>query len=149
MFCLWFILSTFYVYTHPFMESLKREKKNCMENLATMVRSCNENFVWRVWNHIWLLDMVAKKGQHGHHLVCRVVTSLSNSNHPSSFSVCIFKLTTEWDIAVGVFLNGHLPVDPPVWVEDVRVLVEIRVMVDCVDVENHLIANFSQLIFGD
>ena len=33
MFCLWFILSTFYVYTHPFMESLKREKK----------------FVWKTW----------------------------------------------------------------------------------------------------
>ena len=39
-------------------------KKLCIENLATVVRSCNKNFVWRVWNYIWLLDMVAKKGQH-------------------------------------------------------------------------------------
>ena len=43
----------------------KTRKKIFIENLATMVRSCNENFVWRVWNHISLLDMVAKKGQHG------------------------------------------------------------------------------------
>ena len=49
----------------PFHGIAETRKKICMENLATMVRSCNENFVWRVWNHIWLLDMVAKKGQHG------------------------------------------------------------------------------------
>ena len=41
-------------------------KKNCIEILATMVRSCNKNFVWCVWNHIRLLDMVAKKGQIGY-----------------------------------------------------------------------------------
>ena len=30
-----------------------------------MVRSCNEIFLWLVWNNLWRLDMVAKKGQHG------------------------------------------------------------------------------------
>ena len=43
-------------------EILETQKKIESENLTTMVRSYYENFVW---NLIWLLDMVAMKGEHG------------------------------------------------------------------------------------
>ena len=29
-----------------------------MKNLAIIKRSCNKNFAWRLWKHIWLLDIV-------------------------------------------------------------------------------------------
>ena len=45
--------------------SVGRKTIKIMQNLAIMARSCKELPVWPVWNHVWFLDIVVKKGQHG------------------------------------------------------------------------------------
>ena len=52
----------YFVRLYEPLHEIPETQKNCIKNLATVVRSCNKSFVWGVWNHKWLLDMVTKKG---------------------------------------------------------------------------------------
>ena len=72
----------YFVHVYQPLHGILETRKKCIENLATVVRSCYENFVWRVWNHIWLLDMVAKKGQRGNRKNIGFVYLLQNRSFP-------------------------------------------------------------------
>ena len=55
----------YFVRVYQPLDGFAETQKKLHRKLGNHGRSCNENFLWRVWNHIWLLDMAVKKGQHG------------------------------------------------------------------------------------